>query len=244
MYSQEDILKKVNELAKMYVECLKRSRYSKDEKNTKREEYDVLIKDIYRLGEKKNNTKKKYNKLNGNRWSAKKFFLTIPKTDAPKREVLEYYLNKMNISKAAIAREYHKDGTKHLHLYIEFIVKKDIKNTTYFNLPDRFSKYGNINVNIDTIKKKTKENIYSYMCKTDKKVYSYGFNIRKDAYGKLKKKEIWYKIAIGEWSLRDYILYDPSILGSCSIKKLDEMFDDNMKYIKRYFGIDPKDFLW
>lgn len=190
---------------------------------------------------KKNNSTKNTNF----RKYAKKYFLTISKTDASKSDVFNYYLKneKMNIKKAAIAQEKHKDGTNHLHIYLEFAAKKDIRKKNYFNLPDTFKKYGNINTDWDTLKKRTKENVYSYMLKSDKNAYSYGFNIRKDCLGKLKEKEIWYKIAIGEWSLKDYILYDPSLLGK-NIPKLHDRLLENEKYIKKYFKIDIKEFLW
>lgn len=189
-------------------------------------------------------------KPKGFRKYARKFFLTIPRTEAPKKEVLEYYLNnpKMNIQKAAIAQETHKtekDGIEHhLHVYLEFCAKKDIRKNDFFNLPEEFIKYGNINTDWDTIKKRTKENIFSYMLKADKNAYSYSFNIRKAALGKLKQKEIWYKIAIGEWTIKDYILYDPSILGSMSIDKLTDRYLKNLDSIKKFFNISIKEFLW
>lgn len=247
MYSQDEVLVKVNELAKMYLSSLKRSRYGKDEKEQLKVEYlrinDDLIKKVKdpkpqtKNPKPKTSNQKTYNKANGNRWSAKKFFLTISKTDAPKGKVLDYYLKNMNLSKAAIAREKHKDGTNHLHVYVEFVVKKDIKNVKFFNLPDEFTEYGNISVNVDTIRKHTKENIYSYMLKTDKNVFSYGFNIRQDAYGKLKPKEVWYKVSIGEWNLGDVVKYDPSYLTK-NLIKLNDRISDNLKFLSKYFNVD------
>jgi hypothetical protein len=242
MYSQEEVLKKMNELAKLYMECLKRSRFTADEKKGKKDDYDNVIKDIYKVvSVKKVGTKDKvlYNKSNGNRLCAKKFFLTIPKNSMPKKDLLEYYLNhkSMNIVKAAVCEEKHKDGTDHRHVFLEFSAKKDIKRKDFFNLDDKYKKYGNISVKVDTIKKGTKENIYSYMCKTDKNVYSYGFNIRMDSYGKLKPKEVWYKYAIGEWDMGDVVKYDPSYLTK-NISKLHDRVDDNLKYLKKYFSVD------
>lgn len=187
----------------------------------------------------------------GKRWNAKKFFLTIPYNSSSKEEIMKYYLSnpKMNLCKAAVAQEVHKKakpelvekyGTdKHLHVYLEFTAKKDVRNANYFNLPEEFSVNGNINVDIESIKKRTKENIYSYLLKTDKKTYSYGFNIRQDAYGKLKIKEIMYKYAIGEWSLTDIVLYDPSWL----LKNLDKI-DDRIRENMRLLSLDSTRFIW
>jgi hypothetical protein len=185
----------------------------------------------------------------GKRWNAKKFFLTIPYNRSNKKDIIDYYLNnpKMNICKAAVAQEVHKKakielvekyGTdKHLHVYLEFAAKKDVRSANYFNLPEEYSKYGNINVDIESIRKRTKENIYGYMLKSDNNTYSYGFNIRQDAYGKMKQKEIWYKYAIGEWDLGDVVKYDPSYLTK-NISKLDDRLQENMKYLKKYFHVD------
>ena len=180
---------------------------------------------------------------------ARKFFLTISRTEANKKDVFNYFLNnpKMNIQKAAIAQEEHKsekDGIQHhLHIYLEFCAKKDIRKMDYFNLPDEFKQFGNTSTDWDTIKKNTKENVFSYILKADKMTFSYGFNIRQAALGKLKQKEIWYKIAIGEWSLKDYILYDPSIMSK-NICKIHDTIIANEKYINKYFNITIKDFLW
>lgn len=106
------------------------------------------------------------------RWTAGKMFLTISKTDVSRELVLEYYKNNF--------------------VYIEWTANKDINSPHYLNLPEEYACYGNIHTKIDTIKKRTKENIYSYMIKTDKQAISWGFNLHKDAIGKLKPKELWY----------------------------------------------------
>lgn len=245
-----DIVEYIGKLGKIFNKTINSSNWSdkvkKDMKNEfiKVEKYlkDQLKKEGKECIEKKPKGFRKY---------ARKFFLTISRTEAPKKEILEYYLNnpKMNIQKAAIAQETHKTEKNgidhHLHIYLEFCAKKDIRKNEFFNLPEKYKQYGNISADWDTIKKRTKENIFSYMLKSDNLAFSYGFNIRKAALGKLKQKEIWYKIAIGEWSIKDYILYDPSILGTTNIKKLTEKYIENITYIKNcHWNIDIKDFIW
>lgn len=171
----------------------------------------------------------------GKRWTAKKFLITIAKTEAPRTEVLNYYLSNMGLKEIAVARETHKDGDHHLHVYMEFTAKKNIKSPKYFKLPDSFEKYGNTMARIDTLGKKTKEQVFSYLLKEDKKVCSYGFNIRKDVYGKLKAKDIWYKYMIGEWNLKDIVTYDPSYMTK-DLRKLTSTITDNIGFLNSLYG--------
>lgn len=241
-----DILEYVGKLGKLFTTVIKSSNYSEKVKNDLNKEFNSVEKYL-KLQLKEENKEFVDKKSKQFRKYARKFFITIPKTEAPKKDVLNYYVKnpKMNIQKAAIAQENHKDGSLHLHVYLEFCAKKDIRKMDYFNLPEEYKQYGNISADWDTIKKRTKENIFGYMLKSDKNAYSYSFNIRKAALGKLKQKEIWYKIAIGEWTIKDYILYDPSIIGTINVKKLTERFIDNMSYIKNnHWNIDIKDFIW
>lgn len=249
MLTQEQIVEKVSALAKLYLTALKSSKWSHKVQEDNKSNF-VTIERSLKEGmpslsknpsskDSSRNSKKTYSKKDGTRLTAKKFFLTISKNNTPKKELLEYYLqhSKMNVVKAAVCSEKHKDGSDHRHVYLEFAAKKDIKKMDFFNLSEDFKKYGNISVKVDTIRKKTKENIYSYMLKADKNVFSYGFNIRQDVYGKLKPKELWYKVAIGEWTIGDVVKYDPSYLTK-NISKLDDRISDNLKYLKKYFSVD------
>lgn len=244
-----DIIEYIGKLGKIFNKTINSSNWSDKVKKDIKNEF-IKVEKYLKEQLKEEGKESIEKKPKGFRKYARKFFLTIPRTEAPKKEVLEYYLNnpKMNIQKAAIAQETHKtekNGIEHhLHVYLEFCAKKDIRKNDFFNLPEEFIKYGNISTDWDTIKKRTKENVFSYMLKVDKKAYSYSFNIRKAALGKLKQKEIWYKIAIGEWTIKDYILYDPSILGLMSIDKLTDRYLKNLDSIKKFFNISIKEFLW
>jgi len=251
-----DIVEYIGKLGKIFSTVLKSSKWSDKVIDDNRKEFveiervvkDAMGKVIKKKGKKCTKSDCECEDCNGKRkrWSAKKFFLTITRTEASKKDVMNYYLNnpKMNICKVAVAQEVHKtikDGIeKHLHVYLEFCAKKDVKNYTFFNLPEEFSIYGNISADIDTIRKRTKENIYGYMLKSDKNCYSYGFNIRQDAYGKLKAKEIWYKVAIGEWNIGDVVKYDPSYMLK-DLKKIQERIWDNETYLEKRFKMD---FVW
>lgn len=245
--SDSVLLSKFTELTKMFYSAIKNSNMSEEAKNKLRTPYQKIekeIKDKLGLSEKKNQKQCDNSncscadcQLTKKRWTAKKMLLTIPYTKAPKDIVMEYYKTKYNLCKIAIAQEKHKEFNDkyntdlHLHLFIEWTAKKDIKNPSYLNLDESFKQYGNINVDIETIRKRTKENVYSYLLKTDKGAKSWGFNIHYDSYGKLKAKELWYKYYTGEWSLKDIVAYDPSIAFGRDLKKLKNRIDSNFSWI-------------
>lgn len=235
----------ISELGKLFTKTVDSSKWSQEVKGNMKNNF-LKIEKIIKNEFKPDMGKKKCNKSDcdchdcgekkGKRWTAKKFLITIAKTEAPRTEVLNYYLNNMGLKEIAVARETHKDGDHHLHVYMEFTAKKNIKSPKYFMLPNSFEKYGNTMARIDTLGKKTKEQVFSYLLKEDKKVCSYGFNIRQDVHGKLKAKDQWYKIAIEEWTIGDMVLYDPSWLGK-DIERLHDRYINNLKYLKKYFNI-------
>lgn len=246
-----DYLTSMKKLFNTYKKGVK-EKYSEKIMEKTSKEFNNVAKTLEdNLGEKRFKNKNKCNKSNCNcencpnikkRYTAKKMFLTIPYTSIEKEKLMDYMKNKYNLCKIAIAQEIHKEakqeyidkyGTnKHIHIFIEWTAKKDIKNPDYMNLPDEYKIYGNTKTDIETIKKRTKENIYSYLLKTDKNVISWGFNIHTDVYGKLKKKELWYKLYTGEWSFKDIVKYDPSILLQNDIEKLYNRFFYNWNLLK------------
>lgn len=250
------ILEKFTELIRMFNSAIKNTNMSDEAKEKLRKPYKKISEEITKqLNLVTNNNKKKCDNSNCScsdcsqikkRWTAKKMLLTIPYNSAPKQLVLDYYKNKYNLCKVAIAQEKHKEfNTKyntdlHLHLYIEWTAKKDIKNPAYLNLDDSFEEFGNTKVDIETIKKRTKENVYSYLLKTDKMADSWGFNIHYDSYGKLKPKELWHKYATGEWSFRDIVKYDPSIAFGRDLKKLKEKIEGNFLWLDKDSGQTKK----
>lgn len=248
--SDSVLLSKFTELTKLFYSTMKSCDWSQGLKEEKKKAYRNIENEIKeQLNIKENENKKKCDDSGckcddcpniKKRWTAKKMFLTIDYNEAPKAEIMEYFKNSFNLCKIAVAQEEHKEvkhnTNKHLHLYIEWTAKKDIKNKDYLNLPENFSKYGNIITNIKTIKKQTKENVYSYMLKTDKNCISWGFNIHMDVYGKLKTKELWYKYYTGEWSMKDIIAYDPSIAFGRNLEKIKERIDSNFLWADRDSG--------
>ncbi len=68
------------------------------------------------------------------RLQAKRLFLTYPQcpVDATLAMILIRELEEPKIM--IVASEAHKDGTPHLHVYIEYERKKDITSPTYYDL--------------------------------------------------------------------------------------------------------------
>lgn len=234
----------ISELGKLFTKTIESSKWSQPVKVNMKNNFIKIEKNI-KNEFKPDFGKKKCNKSDcdchdcgekkGKRWTAKKFLITIAKTEASRTDVLNYYLNNMGLKEIAVARETHKDGDHHLHVYLEFTAKKNIKSPKYFKLPIEFEKYGNTTARIDTLGKKTKEQVFSYLLKEDKKVCSYGFNIRQDVHGKLKQKDIWYKYMTDEWNLRDIVMYDPSYMTK-NLRKLTDTIADNIGFLNSLYG--------
>ena len=49
-----------------------------------------------------------------------------------------------------------------------------------------------------------------------------------DVYGKLKPKELWLKFYTREWSLKEIIKYDPSIIIGKNIERFHQKLNDNL----------------
>lgn len=62
------------------------------------------------------------------RLSAKNLFLTYPRCNETKEDLLNSLITKLNMQYAIIARELHSDNTPHLHAYIELSKKCNIKD--------------------------------------------------------------------------------------------------------------------
>lgn len=70
------------------------------------------------------------------RLNAKHIFLTYPRYSTDKQALFNYINNKYEIKRAVIAEETHEDGTKHMHAYVEFARKVDIRNWNTFDYED------------------------------------------------------------------------------------------------------------
>lgn len=68
------------------------------------------------------------------RINAKQFFLTYPQCDMTKDAMYDALMKLDNAEKIVIGREKHEDGNYHLHVYIKYFTKKNIKSATHFDI--------------------------------------------------------------------------------------------------------------
>lgn len=73
--------------------------------------------------------------------NGKNLFLTYPKCSVDKQRALEILRDLLPISKYIIAMENHKDGTPHIHAYLELEKKKKITKTNYLDLDGNHGNY-------------------------------------------------------------------------------------------------------
>lgn len=94
-------------------------------------------------------------------------YLTYPKCDIPLKEVLAILLLKLNtpiIKDYALVREFHEDGSPHIHAFIKCNKKADIKNPLHLDLTYKDIIYhGNYQI------AKSPNSILTYMLKDIKK---------------------------------------------------------------------------
>lgn len=168
-------------------------------------------------------------------YNSKKYMLTISRTAAPAEEVMQYYEKRYTLKEIAIAQELHKeegDVDEHLHLYVEFPARRHIRRADYFKLPKEFDKYGNNVVNIKPVKKKEKETVFGYLTKECTNVISRGFDIQQEVHGKLKERDIAYRIAAGEWSMMEAARYQPYLLFNGFFRKFKRFIADVSEMVK------------
>lgn len=70
------------------------------------------------------------------RIQSKKFFLTFPKsTDTNSLGIiLDRIIHKeKHLNYVIIGKETHQDGTIHFHVFLQYLRKKDVSNSSYFN---------------------------------------------------------------------------------------------------------------
>lgn len=93
------------------------------------------------------------------RANRKKFFLTYSRCEKSMEEVYAHLGKISEIHKYLIARELHKDGTPHIHAYIEFVNKQDFKNSRWADFDDHHpNDAGSIRNELAVTKYCTKDN--------------------------------------------------------------------------------------
>lgn len=77
----------------------------------------------------------------GFRLTGKNFFLTYPQCSIEKEDAASSLQHKLALDYLLVAREYHEDGSPHLHALITAKKKTDIKNANFFDLGANHGNY-------------------------------------------------------------------------------------------------------
>lgn len=85
------------------------------------------------------------------RWQGRNFSVTYPQCPLERQSVLDFFQDKYGdkLTKWVVARERHEDGNFHLHIYLGFSKKVDIKNPRLWDITDDNTTY---HPNIQTTK--------------------------------------------------------------------------------------------
>lgn len=75
------------------------------------------------------------------RLNSKNLFLTYPQCAMEKEDALTILMTKLKIKNYIIGREQHKDGTPHLHAYLELEKKVDIRDPSKLDLEEYHGNY-------------------------------------------------------------------------------------------------------
>jgi hypothetical protein len=145
------------------------------------------------------------------------WFLTYPKLDMSHQEVLELLQQKDKaIKEYTIARELHKDGTPHFHVYIRLFAEFDCRDCRYWDLQGQHGYY-------ETAKSPKK--IFSYITKDGDYISNIeNIGTKKEAADK-KKSVAYLAIMKGKLALKDYIESDPILWGaSAQLEKADAAY--------------------
>lgn len=153
------------------------------------------------------------------RANAKAFFLTFAKCDTDPVVVSERIQNKYGptagqikcwtVSKFHVCQERHQDGSKHLHVLLEFEDRPDVRNCTIFNdlvVPSRQANIRTVGARKGAIKQSW-TNLLKYITKDpSSKVISYGESIQARLNSAKKKtsakyEELAIEVQKGEKSL-------------------------------------------
>jgi len=99
------------------------------------------------------------------RLNAKHCFLTYPKYATDKQRVFDTVNNKYKVKKMLIATEHHENGDLHMHAYMEFDKKVDIRNWDVFDIDGH-------HCNIQAARKPIA--CVKYLEKEDQELFRYG----------------------------------------------------------------------
>ena len=157
-------------------------------------------------GKSKNNKQKYYN------FNQKSVMLTYPHTDNPqitKIELGEYLRDHLKADRVVVCQEFHKDGSPHLHAWIEWDERFNSNDPRVFDFKGKHPNIGHMNDK----NKNTRGNALTYMMKTDNDLWSHGIDLKNWKYtSNNHKKYIAQDLIDEKITLPEIVKVNPSML--------------------------------
>jgi len=152
----------------------------------------------------------------GFRVNARDWFLTYPRLDKTKEQVLDVLKFKIPLQAAVICRELHKDGTPHIHAYVQLRKRFDCKNVNFWDI---FEQHGNYQA------ARSLEHVVQYI-KKDSDFIEYGeINWIEKAASKFGHRKYIGEQLINGGDLVNVVKENPALIfGFCKLKQDVELF--------------------
>lgn len=165
------------------------------------------------------------------RLQGRNFFLTYPRCLLEKQDVQDFLLSKVGCSYMLIAKEAHKDGTPHIHVFLTAKVKIRTTKSDYFDIAGY---HGNYQTARDS------DDVIQYVNKSDKNPLSYGDYVG-NKQSVVQKRALQNKLLI-QTSLPE--LVDSGVIHISQYKQMKEAI--NMYKIDQIKVPDymPKKCIW
>jgi len=165
------------------------------------------------------------------RLNAKSVFLTYPQCGLEPDHVLQTLLacTKTKDCGIIVAQELHKDGNKHLHVYLEFPRKIDVKSSRYFNfITGKQGNYQKVKIRAACVRYVCKENKYvAHKIDAPKIIQEYEAQLeKKKAKNQPRNKRVYELVKEGKRF--DEILLDATLGPFCLLhgNKIKNMIAD------------------
>lgn len=140
------------------------------------------------------------------------FFLTYPRCDLSKEKVLDHLKTIGQVKSAVVAEEKHKDGTPHVHAFVKYQKRLDIRSSKYFDIESFHGNYQTAKCSYAVEK----------YCKKAGEFLEYGdIDITQAAEARLSKKTILGKRLCSGEPLVDVVEDNPELLFGYSKLKAD-----------------------
>lgn len=177
--------------------------------------------------------KKLTNKNNNSnfRLSGKNFFLTYPRCLLEKQDVQEFILSLIGCEYLLVAKEAHKDGTPHIHVFLTAKKKVQTRSSTYFDIGGYHGNYQSARDSDDVIQ---------YVRKSDSEPLEYGIYVGNNQ-SVVQKRALQNKLML---AMPTHQLVDDGIIHISQYKQIKEaiqMYNIDKTVVPDYM---PKTCVW